>query len=35
MFELGNSFGYYGCIVYLIVMSIGLIFVMRKYLKED
>lgn len=35
MYEAGNIIGHWGCIVYFIVMSAGLIFVMSKYLKED
>lgn len=35
MYEIGNYIGYYGCIIYLVVMFAGLLFVMKKYLKED
>jgi hypothetical protein len=35
MYEAGNFIGYWGCIIYLIVMAVGLLFVMNRYLKDD
>jgi hypothetical protein len=35
MYEVGNFIGYWGCIAYLLVMSVALVYVMKKYLKED
>lgn len=34
IFELGNQVGYYTCWFFIIVMFIGLVFVMKNYLKE-
>lgn len=34
MYEIGNVIGYWGCIIYLIIMAAGFLYVM-KYLKED
>jgi len=35
IYELGNFIGYWGCIIYILVMAVACVFVMRKYLKED
>lgn len=34
IFELGDKFGYYGVIVFLVIMFVALIYVMRKYVKD-
>ncbi len=31
--EIGDMFGYFGCIVYVLVMFVACVYVMRKYLK--
>jgi hypothetical protein len=35
MYEIGSFIGYWGCIVYMVIMLAGTVFVMKKYLKED
>ncbi|MEZ5046683.1 MAG: hypothetical protein R2831_06800 [Chitinophagaceae bacterium] len=35
IYELGNHFGYFACWAYIIIMFVGLLFVMKNYLKED
>lgn len=35
MYEIGDKLGYYGCIVYIVIMVIGTVFVMKNYLKEE
>jgi len=34
IYTVGSMIGYYGCIVYMAIMFIALIYVMRKYLKD-
>ncbi|GBL36269.1 hypothetical protein EMGBS15_18640 [Filimonas sp.] len=35
IYELGGFIGYWGCIIYILVMAVACVYVMRKYLKED
>ncbi len=35
MYEIGNFIGYWGCIIYLLIMAVALVYSMNKYLKED
>lgn len=35
LFKIGDFLGYWGCVFYLLVMAVALVYVMRKYLKED
>jgi hypothetical protein len=35
LFEIGDKIGYWGCVIYLLVMAVALVYVMRKYLKEE
>ncbi len=34
IFEIGNSIGYWGCWAFVLIMAAGLIFTMKKYLKD-
>ncbi|MFZ4753335.1 MAG: hypothetical protein ACOYLG_08335 [Chitinophagaceae bacterium] len=35
IFEIGNVIGYYGCWLFIIIMFVGLVFVMKNYLKDN
>ncbi len=35
MLEFGNFIGHWGSVFYIIVMVVGLVFVMKNYLKQD
>jgi len=35
IYEIGNFIGYWGCVAYILIMTIACIYVMKKYLKED
>lgn len=35
IYEIGDKIGYLGCWFFIIVMFLGLIFVMKNYLKDN
>lgn len=34
IFEIGNVIGYFGCWAFVVIMFIGLVFVMKHYVKN-
>jgi hypothetical protein len=34
IFEIGNKIGYFGCWAFIIIMFVGLVFVMKNYVKD-